>query len=117
MKNLLLSLFGILLYILSVYFTKTDRNGIEVYPIYYSTIIEGLNLVFTVLASVILWKSNFKLVVAFLLFSIIHLATEFSFGLYNPYSFPTSLIFVLNMAKLAGLITYFWVIAVLWKKD
>ena len=79
MKNLLLSLFGILLYILSVYFTKTDRNGIEVYPIYYSVIIGVLTLVFTVLASVNLWKSNFKLVV--------------------------------------GLITYFWVIAVLWKKD
>ena len=63
MKNLLISLFGILLYILSVYFTKTDRNGIEVYPIYYSAIIGGLNLVFTVLASVILWNSNFKLVV------------------------------------------------------
>ena len=117
MKNLLLSLFGILLYILSVYFTKTDRNGIEVYPIYYSVIIGGLNLVFTVLSSVILWKSNFKLVVTFLFFSIIHLATEFSFGLYNPYSFPTSLIFVLNITKLVGIITYFWIIVVLWKKD
>ncbi len=116
MKNLLLSIFGILIYILSVYFTKTDRNGIAVHSIYYSGIIGGLNLVFTVLASVFLWKSNFKLVVTFLFFSIIHLITEFSFALYNPYTFPTSLIFVLNTAKLIGLITYFWVIAVLWKK-
>lgn len=117
MKNLLLSLFGIILYILSVYFTETDKNGVEVYPIYYSVIVEGLKFVFTVIASIILWKSNLKLVVAFLLCTIIHLATEFSFGLYNPYSFPTTLLFVLNMAKLVSLITYFWVIVVLWKKD
>jgi hypothetical protein len=117
MKNILLSIFGVLLYILSVYFTKTDKNGIEVYPIYYSAIIGGLTFVFSVFASVNLWKSNLKLVVAFLFFGIINLATDFGFALYNPYSFPTSLIFVLNIAKLVGLITYFWVIAVLWKKD
>ncbi len=117
MKNILLSIFGILLYILSVYFTETDKNGVEVFPVFYSVIIGGLTFVFSVLASIILWKSNFKLVVAFLFFEIINLATDFGFALYNPYSFPTSLIFVLNIAKLAGLITYFWVIAVLWKKD
>jgi hypothetical protein len=117
MKNILLSIFGILLYILSVYYTATDKNGVEVYPVYYSGIIAGLTFVFSVIASVNLWKSNLKLVVAFLFFGIINLASDFGFALYNPYSFPTSLIFVLNIAKLVGLITYFWVIAVLWKKD
>lgn len=117
MKNILLSIFGILLYILSVYFTKTDINGVEAFPVYYSVIIGGLTFIFSVLASINLWNSNFKLVVAFLFFSIINLATEFGFALYNPYLFPTSLVFVLNIAKLGGLITYFWVIAVLWRKE
>jgi hypothetical protein len=117
MKNILLSIFGVLLYFLSVYFTKTDKNGIGVYPIYYSAIIGALTFVFSVLASINLWKSNFKLVVAFLFFGIINLASDFGFALYNPHSFPTSLIFVLNIAKLVGLITYFWIIAILWRKD
>ena len=117
MKNILLSIFGVLLYFLSVYFTKTYKNGIEVYPIYYSAIIGGLTFVFSVLASINLWKSNFKLVVAFLLFGIINLATDFGFAIYNPYAFPSYLMIFLNFAKLSGVITYFWVIAVLWKKE
>jgi hypothetical protein len=117
MKNILLSIFGILLYILSVYFTATDKNGVEVYPVFYSVIIGGLSFVFSILAAVNLWKSNFKLVLTFLFFSLINLATEFGFTLYNLNSFPTPLMIFLNLAKLGGLITYFWVIAVLWRKN
>jgi hypothetical protein len=117
MKNILLSIFGILLYILSVYFTETDKNGVEVFPVFYSVIIAGLTFVFSVLASINLWKSNFKLVLIFLFFSVINLATEFGFALYNPNTFPTSLMIFLNFTKLGGLITYFWVIAVLWRKE
>ena len=82
------------------------KNGVEVYPVSYSIFIGGLTFVFSVLAVFNLWESNFKLVVIFLFFSLINLATEFGFALYNSYTFPSPLIIFLNFAKLGWVITY-----------
>ncbi len=113
MKNITIAKFGIASYLLSIYASQTNSEGISIAPVFIIIISGIATFLFTFLAIIRIWNISKFISILFAISSAIFFGMEAmqdSLSLANG----TSLIFILNMNKLVNLLTRFYVIFLLW---
>ena len=113
MKNKTIAIIGIVSYISSVITSATDLEGNFVYPIALIAISQIIKIIFTILATVRLWKTAIYVSIilassAIILFvlSVIQEVTLPKYG--------SPIIILLNVTKAIHLLAFFYAIILLW---
>jgi len=116
MRNKTLAIFGIVSCLLSVYASQTDTEGTSTAPVYIVILSGIVAFVFTVLATIRLWKFSRQISILFGGTSLIFFGMEILQVTLSP-SDGTTLILIINITKVVSLLLYFYVIFLLFKID
>lgn len=116
MSNKKLAIFGIASYLLSVYASQTNTEGVSTAPAYI-VILSGVSaFVFTIIATVRLWKYWKLISILFGGTSLLFFAMEVMQVRLSPTN-GTTLILIINTTKVINLLLYFYVIFLLFRID
>lgn len=116
MRNKTLAIFGIASYLLSVYASQTNTEGVSTAPTYI-VIVSGIAaFVYTVLATIRLWKYWKLISILFGGTSLLFFAMEVMQVTLSPAD-GTTLILIINITKVINLLLYFYVIFLLFRLD
>lgn len=113
MNNKIIAIFGICAYILSVITSAQDTEGRFVSPLVVIAISEILTIVFTVTASVRLWKVARYTSIILASSSITLFALEVIQGVTLP-KYGSAVIIALNVTKIVHFLAFFYAISLLW---
>lgn len=116
MKNKTLAIFGIVSYLLSVLASQTSNEGASTAPVYI-VIISGIAaFLYTVIATIRLWKISKLTSLLFAIISAIFFGFEILQVTLSPAS-GTLLILIINIISVVNLLVYFYVIFLLFRID
>jgi len=114
MKNKALAIFGIGTYFFSVYASATNTEGEPIVLTYIVLISGTASLLFTILATIRLWKINKLVSLLFSITSVIFFGLELLQVALSPV-YGSPLIIFLNITKVVSLLTFFWAVFKLWR--
>ena len=113
MKNKSIAIIGIGTYILSVITSAEDLEGNFVYPIVLIAISQIVKIIFTILATVLLWKRaryvSLTLASSAIIFFFLIVIQEVTLPQYG-----SPIIILLNVTKIIHLLAFFYAIILLW---
>jgi len=113
MKNKTIAIIGIGSYILSVITSATDLEGNFVYPIALIAISKIVKIIFTILATVRLWKTaryvSIILASSAIILFVLSVIQEVTLPKYG-----SPIIILLNVTKIIHLLAFFYAIILLW---
>lgn len=114
MTNKTLAIFGIGIYFLSVYSSETNANGASTVSPYIVMISGGASFLFTILATIRLWKISKFVSTLFATTSVIFFGLEVIQVFYMP-DYGSSIVIFLSIIKIINLIAFFWALWLLWR--
>jgi uncharacterized membrane protein (DUF2068 family) len=114
MKNKTLAIFGIGTYLWLVYSSATNAEGQSIVPAYIVVISGIASALFTIWATVRLWKTSKFTSLLFAVTSVIFFGLEVMQVVISP-SYGSPLILTLNITKVISLLTFFYVVFLLWR--
>ena len=114
MKNKALVIFGIGTYLLSVYASATNADGASAVPAYIVMISGGASIIFTILATIRLWKISKFASTLFAMTSVIFFGLEIVQVFYTL-AYGSSIVIFLSIVKVISLLTFFWAVYLLWR--
>lgn len=114
MKNRSIAIFGIVTYLLSVYSSATNVNGESAVPTFIIVISGIATALFTILATIRIWRINKLISLLFIVTSSAFFILEIMTFVYSPV-YGSQLIRTLNITKVIRLLTFFWALFLLWK--
>jgi hypothetical protein len=114
MKNKTLAIFGIGTYLLSVYASTTNADGASAVPTFIVMFSGGASILFTILATIRLWKMSKFVSTLFATTSVIFFGLEVMQVLNTP-AYGSSIVIFLSIVKVISLLTFFWVVWLLWR--
>lgn len=114
MKNKTLAIFGVATYLLSVYASATNAEGESTVPAYIVVISGGASILFTILATIRLWKISKFVSTLFATTSAIFFGLEVMQVFYTP-AYGSSIVLFLSAVKVISLVTFFWAVFLLWR--
>lgn len=114
MKNKALAVFGIGTYLLSVYASATNADGVSTVPACIVMISGGASILFTILATIRLWRISKFVSALFVTTSVIFFGLEVMQVFYTP-AYGSSIVIFLSVVKVISLLTFLWAVWLLWR--
>jgi hypothetical protein len=114
MKNKTLAIFGIGTYLFSVYASATNTEGESIVPNYIVIISGVATILFTILATIRLWKINKFVSLLFFITTLIFFGLEILLVVLSP-AYGSPLIIFLSITKVVSLLTFIWAVFILWR--
>lgn len=114
MKNRALVIFGIGTFLLSIYSTATNLEGESIVPIYIIMLSGVASILFTILATVRLWKVNKFASSLFVISSFMLFGLEIMQS-FHPPAYGSLIVISLNIVKVVRFVSFVWVLLLLWR--